>query len=103
MTFRGKFLTGIFISLFLIFLIFVVFIHSSITSIHWQNTTGSQIEAALGFKHGSPYVNGKETWIIEKVVRGGVMDISGAKEGDVPSMGMYDFYKLLWAGSALEY
>jgi hypothetical protein len=40
-------------------------------------------EEALGFKHGTPYVNGQEVFSIDNITQNGSMDRAGAKVGDI--------------------
>ncbi|MCS7062774.1 MAG: hypothetical protein NZM04_01780 [Methylacidiphilales bacterium] len=85
---------------FVSFVSFVIFLINTIqTSIYWLDKVGPKLEDSLGFKHGSPYVNGHEILLISKVVPGGIMERAGLRIGDVPyGMGMDDFYKMLWEG-----
>jgi hypothetical protein len=68
-------------------------------SIYWLGTIGESLHRELGFKYGSPYVNGEEVLIVAEIVPGGVMESAGLRVGDKPyNMSMVEFYKKLWHG-----
>ena len=53
----------------------------------------------LGFKHGSPFIDGEEVQTIRKITDGGIFQNSGFKEGDILDDGLSigEFYEKLEA------
>jgi hypothetical protein len=60
------------------------------------------VDSQMGFKYGTPYVNGVEVFVIEEVTAGGVMDRAGLRVGDHPDCSIASLYETMVFGQGRE-
>lgn len=60
------------------------------------------VDATMGFRYGTPYENGVETFVITEVSAGGVMDRAGLRVGDYPDCSIASLYERMVFGQGRE-
>ena len=60
------------------------------------------VNGTLGFTYATPYENGVETFVIDRVTRGGIMERAGLRVGDNPDCSIASLYERLVFGQGRE-